>query len=361
MKAKSLVINPLKNEVYFEDKEINDSNSSGQTIKWDISCVCASERRRFNKQKSHSDLTPFVAGHESVGLIKGNKNLHVLLPHSNCITRGDKIMCSSCKEGSYNLCKCMNHAGLASSEPGGLSQLSVVPNAQLLECKDLDPELAVFTEPLSCVIRSWKKTSECNKQKIGIIGLGPIGCLHFLYGKIVCPDSEFYLFEENQNRVEMFNKAFKEYGYFMNENISDLDFTIMANSLSSGFEKSKACLKTDGSLLLFSGFNEVTYNDKGLFPEFIHREEFNFYDDEIFLFGSSGYQREDLEDSMLMLKENPQFMKIVTGKVYGIDSVTLHSVYTEDQFFENPVLIEDISGNLSNHIKIQYHVNESEK
>ena len=131
-------------------------------------------------------------------------------------------------------------------------------------------------------------------------------------------------------------------------------------NISKNTEKSKNCLKKDGSLLLFSGFNEVTYNSKGLFPEFIHREEFNFYDDETFLFGLSGYQREDLEASMLTLKDNPQFTKIVTGKVYGIDSVKLNSVYTEDQTFENPVLIEDISGNLSDHIKIQYHVNKSE-
>jgi threonine dehydrogenase-like Zn-dependent dehydrogenase len=255
----------------------------------------------------------------------------------------------------------MNHAGLASSEPGGLSEFSFVPEAQLLECKNLSPELAVFTEPLSCVIRAWKKISDCEKQRIGIIGLGPIGCIHFLYGKIVSPESEFYLFEENQNRVEMFNRAFKDYEYFMNENVSDLDFTIMANSLSTGYEKSKITLKKDGALLLFSGFNEVTYNTKGFFPEFIHREEFNFYDDEIFLFGSSGYQREDLEDSVFTLKQNPQFIKIVTGKVYGIDSVKLNSVYTQDQYFKNPVLIEDISANLSGHIKIQYHLNKSEQ
>jgi len=359
MLTKSLVINPIKNIVYFEDKEV-ESSPSDPVIEWSISCVCASERRRFNRQKSHSDLTPFVAGHESVGMIEGNKNLHVLLPHSNCLTRSDKIQCSSCKDGAYNLCKCMNHAGLASSEPGGLSQFSIVPEAQLLECKELDAELAVFTEPLSCVIRSWKKASECDKTKVGIVGLGPIGCLHFLYGKIQNPDTKFYLFENNKERVDMFNQVFKGYDYFMNEPVSDLDFTIMANSVSTGFEDSKRYLKKDGSLLLFSGFNEVNYNSTGFFPEFIHREEFNFYDDGVFLFGSSGYQRDDLEDSMDILKKNPQFLKIITGKVYGIDSVKLNSIYSPDQSFENPVLIEDISGNLSHHIKIQYYVNKGE-
>mgnify|MGYP000164984175 FL=1 len=354
-----MVINPLKNEVSFKDIEI-ESNSSDKLVKWTVSCVCASERRRFNKQKSHSDLTPFIAGHESVGVIEESEDLHILLPHSNCLTRSDKILCASCREGSYNLCKCMNHAGLASSEPGGLSQISNVPESQLLECKDLDPELAVFTEPLSCVIRSWKKTSECDKKKIGIVGLGPIGCLHFLYGKIKHPDAEFYLFEENKERADMFNKAFEGFDYVINESVLDLDFTIMANSVSAGFEKAKNYLRKDGSLLLFSGFNEVNYNTNGLFPEFIHREEFNFYDDNIFLFGSSGYQREDLEDSMNVLRENSQFLKIVTGKVNGIDSTKLNSTYTTDQSFNRPVLIEDISGNLSHHIKIQYYVNNSE-
>ncbi len=359
MLSKSLVINPLDNTVYFEDIEIN-KNPSKEIVKWDISCVCASERRRFNKQKSHSDLTPFVSGHESVGKIEGRESLQILMPHSNCITRGERTLCPSCKEGAYNLCKCMNHAGLASSEPGGLSQFSSVPPTQLLECTDLDPELAVFTEPLSCVIRSWDKTNKCNKNKIGIIGLGPIGCLHFLYGKIEKPDAEFYLFEQDKKRVETFEKAFEGYNFFMNEPVTDLDFTIMANSVSSGFEKSKECLKKDGALLLFSGFNEVNYNNEGLFPEFIHREEYNFYDDDVFLFGSSGYQNQDLQKSMKTLKENHQFLKIITGKVYGIDSLELKSIHSEDQIFDNPVLIEDISGNLSHHIKIQYYANRSE-
>lgn len=359
MLSKSLFIDPIKNEVSLQDIEI-ELNSSDCLVKWNVSCVCASERRRFNKQKSHSDLTPFIAGHESVGIIEDSKNLHVLLPHSNCLTRSDKTLCASCKEGSYNLCKCMNHAGLASSEPGGLSQFSKVPKSQLLECKELDPELAVFTEPLSCVIRSWKKTSECDKKKIGIVGLGPIGCLHFLYGKISHPDAEFYLFEENEERANLFDKVFEGYDYFMNESAVTLDFTIMANSVSAGFEKSKKHLRKDGSLLLFSGFNEVNYNINGLFPEFIHREEYNFYDDNIFLFGSSGYQKEDLEDSMNVLRENSQFLKIVTGRVNGIDSTKLNSIYTSDESFSRPVLIEDISGNLSHHIKIQYFVNNSE-
>jgi hypothetical protein len=102
--------------------------------------------------------------------------------------------------------------------------------------------------------------------------------------------------------------------------------------------------------LLFSGFNEVNYNTNGIFPEFIHREEFNFYDDGIFLLvGLAATSRDDLKNSIHTLKTNPQFTKIITGKVYGIESVKLNSIYTSDQSFENPVLIEDISGNLSSH------------
>lgn len=359
MPSKSLVINPISNSLYIEDREI-ELNSPDPLVKWNISCVCASERRRFNRQKSHSDLTPFIAGHESVGMIEGKKNLHILLPHSNCLTRSEKNLCSSCINGSYNLCKCMNHAGLASGEPGGLSQASNVPETQLLECNNLSAELAVFTEPLACVIRSWKKVSECEKKKIGIVGLGPIGCLHFLYGKIQYPNAKFYLFEKDNERAAMFNRVFKGYEYCINENASDLDFSIMANSTSTGFEDSKKLLKKDGSLLLFSGFNEVNYNTNGIFPEFIHREEFNFFDDNIFLVGSSGYQLEDLKNSIYTLKKQSQFTKIITGKVYGIDSVKLNSIYSSDQSFKNPVLIEDISGNLSHHIKIQYYVNEIE-
>lgn len=363
MKSKSLVIDPVNNQASIEivdTKDLHDE-SVNKIVKWKVSCVCASERRRFNLKKSHSDFNKFIAGHESVGYMIDNENskkLFVLLPHSNCITRDESLKCLSCQAGDYNLCKCMNHAGLSSSEPGGLSEYSSVPSNQLLEIKDVPEDIAVFTEPLSCVLRSWKKIKKCKKQKVGIVGLGPIGCLHYIYSSLIYPDTRFYLFEKNEKRVETFKKAFKNDNYEINTPVEDLDISIMANSNSDGFEKSKEHVKKGGAVLLFSGFNEVAYKCNDFFPEFIHREEFNFYDNELYYFGSSGYTNEDLKDSMSTLKDNNDiFRQMITGTVYGVDSNTINCHYDEDEKFNEPILVKDMKGQLSHHIKIQYFVN----
>lgn len=358
MKSKSLVIDPIKNTASISFEDVNES-SSNEIVKWSVSCVCASERRRFNLQKSHSDFNKFIAGHESVGRLvqAASKNSFVLLPHSNCITRDENLKCSSCQNGEYNLCKCMNHAGLCSSEPGGLSELSSVPPSQLLEVENIPDDLAVFTEPLSCVLRSWKKIKKCKKEKVGIIGLGPIGCLHYIYSSLIYPDTQYFLYETNQKRIDTFKKAFKKDNYSINENRNDLDIAIMANSASDGFDLAKSCVRKDGAVLLFSGFNDTSYRCNDFFPEFIHREEFNFFDNDIYFYGSSGYVKEDLIDSMNTLRENDIFRDMITGTVHGLDSNKIECHYSDDESFEESVLVKDLKGELSHHIKIQYFVN----
>ena len=49
---------------------------------------------------------------------------------------------------------------------------------------------------------------------------------------------------------------------------------------------------------------------------------------------------------------------MITGTVFGIDSFKLESQYFEDEVFDEPVLLKDINGKLSHHIKIQYYVNK---
>lgn len=359
MKSKSLVVDPVKNNLSISSEDIKE-NKENSIVKWSVSCVCASERRRFNLQKSHIDFNKFIAGHESVGRLYGvnNKDLFVLLPHSNCITRNENIKCLNCKNGEYNLCKCMNHAGLCSTEPGGLSEMSSVPPSQLLKIDGLQDDLAVFTEPLACVLRSWKKIKECKKEKVAIIGLGPIGCLHYIYSSIIYPEIEYFLYETNQKRVDMFKRVFfKENNFVINEPRDDLDIGIMANSTSSGFEKARSCVRKNGAVLLFSGFNDISYKCNSFFPEFIHREEFNFFDNGLYFYGSSGYVNEDLIESIKTLKDNNIFRRMITGTVNGLDSKEIRCHYTEDELYDEPALIRDLKGELQHHIKIQYFVN----
>ena len=155
----------------------------------------------------------------------------------------------------------------------------------------------------------------------------------------------------------MFKRVFKQDNFVINEPRDDLDIAIMANSTSDGFEQAKSCVGKNGVVLLFSGFNNVSYKCNDFFPEFIHREEFSFFDNGLFYCGSSGYVKEDLNESVKTLRENSIFKRMITGTVNGLDSKKIICHYTEDELLDEPVLLKDLKGDLSHHIKIQYFVN----
>ena len=47
---------------------------------------------------------------------------YALLPHSNCLTRGEENPCKNCIEGKENLCVGMVHAGLDKDTPSGFTE-----------------------------------------------------------------------------------------------------------------------------------------------------------------------------------------------------------------------------------------------
>ena len=84
LKVNALVIQPLK-KVFFKDINLSKKNNDEIEVKWAISSVCNSERRRYNLTKSKEDKEPFIGGHEAVGFITQEtypKKIYALLPHS---------------------------------------------------------------------------------------------------------------------------------------------------------------------------------------------------------------------------------------------------------------------------------------
>ena len=176
----ALIIKP-KDSVVIKDISIDKKDFFEVKTTWTVSSVCNSERRRFNLTKSHTDSNAFVGGHEAVGVTNGEHYLeksYALLPHSNCLTRNEKIKCPACHNNSENLCGHMRHAGLDENTPSGFVKQMFVPKSQLYDVSEIDLEIAPFLEPLSCVIRSWEKISfdyMSGVNEINIVGGGPIG------------------------------------------------------------------------------------------------------------------------------------------------------------------------------------------
>ena len=370
IKINGLLIKP-KEDALFKNLSVSKKKDSDVLIDWCISSVCNSERRRFNLTKSANDKASFIGGHEAVGSITSENypvKRFALLPHSNCLTRDEEKICISCENNTENLCQSMRHAGLDNNEPSGFSDKMFVSRSQLLDVSEIEYDLAPFLEPLSCVIRSWR-LAKCNISKsvkeIGIIGGGPIGCLHAFYTNNLNSNTKITIIEKCSYRRKVLINVFKK---FDNINISDnsivyeFDITVMACSSSSGFTESIRLVKQKGKTILFSGFNDTKYMQENYLPEIIHRYEFTHYTNNILLIGSSGYTQKDisLSKNHLMKFDNPR--NIITGQVYGLDSKTIHRYDGTIEEYDEPVLVKDIKGDLSKtHIKIQYHNNSSEK
>ncbi len=365
LKIKGLIIEPKK-EVYFKELEINNNEDSNVIIKWAISSVCNSERRRYNLTKSKNDTKFFIGGHEAVGSIESEnyiKRIYALLPHSNCLTRGLKKRCKNCESGKENLCVNMKHSGLDSDTPSGFTDKMFVNRSQLFDVTDLKLEIAPFLEPFSCVLRSWKLAKTDIKKggkNVGIIGGGPIGCLHALYVNQENESNNIIIVESSEIRRKVLRSIFKKFSniFIQGDEIKNkFDITVMASSDTSAYTRSFELLKNSGILILFSGFNDTDFNDGNYLPEVVHRQEFIHYSDTKILVGSSGYTSQDLIDAKVYLTNFNNCLNIITGTVYGLDSKTVIKFDGVKKTYNEPVLVKDIKGELDDHIKIQYFNN----
>ena len=80
------------------------------------------------------------------------------------------------------------------------------------------------------------------------------------------------------------------------------------------------------------------------------------------LIGSSGYTQKDISLSKKHLMEFSNPKTIITGRVYGLDSKTIYRYDGTIEEYDEPILVKDVRGELSNtHIKVQYFNNTYEK
>jgi threonine dehydrogenase-like Zn-dependent dehydrogenase len=366
--TRALIVEPKKN-IYFDNITLKANNISEVKTEWYISSVCNSERRRYNLTKSHTDDNPFVGGHEAIGNIKSEsyiKNRYALLPHSNCMTRNEKIKCHACLENRENLCQYMRHAGLDGGTPSGFTNEMFVPKSQLYNVSELDEQIAPFLEPLSCVVHSWRQAqfniSSVNNV-INIIGGGPIGCLHALYLNKINKTNKINIIEINLQRFHTLERIFSD---IENINIYNgecdmlADISVMAASNSSAYLDTVKLTKIDGKILLFSGFDDVTLTHDTFLPEIIHRNEFTYYASKLVLVGSSGYTKIDLNLAKSCLLDFDILKRLITGRVFGLSSKAINLFDGTTQIHDENILIKDIKGNFPEHIKIQYFNNHNE-
>ncbi len=130
---------------------------------------------------------PVVPGHELVGEIEA------MGAEVQGFQVGDRVVvhhhapcgeCGYCRRGAFVHCPTWRHTKLV---PGGLSERFIVPAEivrrdliKLSDQSDLPDEVAVFVEPLACVVKSLRRAGLRHRMSLAVIGLGVMGMLHIL-------------------------------------------------------------------------------------------------------------------------------------------------------------------------------------
>lgn len=122
-----------------------------------------------------------IIGHEMVGqvLAVGDKVTN--------FAPGDRLVCDpniscgscgQCRTGHSNMCEELHIHGV--DLPGFFAQYVCIPERSAVKIsKDLPTELAIFSEPLTCVMSAVDKIRLLPGESVVVIGAGPIG-LYFL-------------------------------------------------------------------------------------------------------------------------------------------------------------------------------------
>jgi len=256
--------------------------------------ICGTDMRILEVPPGHPATEGVILSHEYTGKV---------LAAGGAVTqfkKGDRVVvdpnitcgnCSYCKMGIPNMCENMTTLGIFID--GGFARYNVAPAKVLHKISaDLLPELAVFTEPLSCVVSATQRLKVHPGEVVMVLGAGPIGLLFIQMfkasgaGKIIVSEiSEYrakFAYESGASRVvnplkDNLEKIVKE------ETLTGAD--VVVDAVGTLVESAMAIVRRGGRILLFGqnyqartqvAQNDITKNELTVMGSFITRFTFPF-------------------------------------------------------------------------------------
>ncbi|KKL16002.1 hypothetical protein LCGC14_2499950 [marine sediment metagenome] len=280
--------------------------------------ICGTDMRILEVPPGHPATEGVILSHEYTGKVlevgeavtQFKKGERVVVDPN--ITCGN---CSYCKMGIPNMCENMTTLGIFVN--GGFARYNVAPAKVLHKISpDLLPELAVFTEPLSCVVSATQRLKVHPAEVVVVLGAGPIGLLFIQMfkasgaGKIIVSEiSEYrakFVYESGASRVvnplkDNLEKIVKE------ETLIGADAVV--DAVGTLFRSAMAIVRRGGSILLFGqnyqartqvAQNDITKNELTVMGSFIARFTF------------------------------PAAIKIIESKVLDLEKLISHRLPLED-------------------------------
>lgn len=150
-------------------------------IKVEAASICGTDIQILKVPPGHPANTGIILGHEYVGKViekgVGARSVDIgdRVAVEPCITCGH---CRFCRAGLPDMC--LNSTTIGIYKNGGFAEYSCIPEsaAHKVDC-GLSPEIAVFAEPLSCIVNALGRLKPDPGDISLVLGAGPIGLLFF--------------------------------------------------------------------------------------------------------------------------------------------------------------------------------------
>ncbi|GGJ36110.1 2-deoxy-scyllo-inosamine dehydrogenase [Deinococcus roseus] len=165
-----------KNTIEYQDVSKPQPGPGEVLIQVELAGVCGTDAHLLGGH-FHARF-PLIPGHEIVGrVVELGKNVKgffegqrvVLDPDLNCGT------CVMCQRGMRH--QCLNYEAIGVTRAGGFAQYVLAPSNVVYDANDLDPEVAVFAEPLGCVAWGITRLKPEPGSTALLYGAGGIGLL----------------------------------------------------------------------------------------------------------------------------------------------------------------------------------------
>ncbi len=141
--------------------------------------ICGTDLHILEVPPGHPATPGVVLGHEFVGIV------HDAGPEALGVERGGRVAvasnlscgsCRWCRRGLANHCERFTTLGIFTD--GGLARFAVAPARACHPIRrDIAPEVAALTEPLSCVINGVEQAAVVPGEDVAVFGAGPVGLL----------------------------------------------------------------------------------------------------------------------------------------------------------------------------------------
>jgi L-iditol 2-dehydrogenase len=218
-------------------------------IKVEVTGLCRTDLKLI--RVGHRDLVlPRIPGEEVVGRVV-EKGASVA-----AVQEGDRVYvypglwcgrCSPCLRGAENLCKEMRIMGF--HRDGGFAHYVTVPAQSVIPVpKGLDPEEAVFAEPLSCCLNALELGGVEKDRTVGIWGAGPAGTLLARASRAL--GAHPVSIEPDPRRRALAGGVESSFG-------ERFDICIVAVGSRQAYQEALNCLAPRGCMVVFSGLSPL--------------------------------------------------------------------------------------------------------